>query len=195
MNNDLKNTEMNRRNFLIRSAKAGASVAAACSVGYWFYDPTVPELSSDKHAEVSLPDFSIAGQKGKMSVAIGSDRVKTIHLALKALGGIETFVKKGDRVMLKVNAAFASPPLLSATSHPGLVGEVARLCFKAGASKVTVTDNPINDPASCFMLTGIDRAAKSAGAGVAMPRNDFFKPQTVPGRKIDKNWPPALRTL
>ena len=43
-------------------------------------------------------------------------------------------VKAGDRVILKVNAAFATPPILSATTHPDLVGEVVRLCIAAGAS-------------------------------------------------------------
>jgi hypothetical protein len=35
---------------------------------------------------------------------------------------------------------------------------------------VIVTDNPINDPASCFALTGIDAAARQAGAEVMIPR-------------------------
>ncbi|MDM8548493.1 DUF362 domain-containing protein [Desulfobacterales bacterium HSG2] len=180
---------MNRREFLIRAGKAGASVAAACSVCGYFYDPAGPGPSSDKEATVSLPDFSVSGQARRMCVVRGENRTRAIQRAFDALGGIETFVKKGDRVLLKVNAAFASPAMLSATTHPDIVAETARLCFKAGASEVVVTDNPINDPASCFMLTGIGEAARSVGAEVLLPADDFFKPATVPGAELIIRWP------
>ena len=98
-------------------------------------------------------------------------------------------VKKGDRVLLKVNAAFASPPALCATAHPQLVGEAIRLCFQAGAASVTVTDNPINDPQSCFRLTGIAEAAQTAGARLVLPQENYFKPTTVRGGTLIKNWP------
>ncbi len=181
--------KLNRRQFLLRAGKAGISVAAVCSAGYYFYDPAGPEPYSDRQSGVYLPDFSIPGQTGKMCVARGADRIQSLRAALKALGGMETFIQKGDRVLLKVNAAFASPPLLSATTHPDLVAEVARLCFAAGASKVIVTDNPINDPASCFLLSGIEAGARSAGAQILLPREDFFKPATVPGAQLIKDWP------
>lgn len=177
---------------MLRCSKAGLSIAAACSIGYWFYDPLGPGRSLKRDEAVSLPDFSISGLKGKMSIVRGpkvSDRIKTIRFALKALGGIGAFIKKGDRVLLKVNAAFASPPLISATTHPQIVEEVTRLCLKAGASKVVVADNPINDPVSCFALTGIGRAARSAGAQLVMPRVEFFKSTTVPKAKLIRNWP------
>jgi uncharacterized protein (DUF362 family) len=180
---------VNRREFLLRTAKAGASVAAACSLSYWLYEGTPPKPSQNGGELVTLPDFSIPGLGGKMSIVTGGDRVRTVNRALEAIGGIEAFIKRGDRVLLKVNAAFASPPILSATTNPQLVGEVARLCYKAGASSVVVTDNPINDPASCFSLTGIARAATSVGARVLLPGEDFFRPTTVKGAALIKRWP------
>lgn len=182
-------TSYNRRQFLIRAGKAGLSLVGACAASYYFYDPAGPVPSSDRSADVCLPDFSIPEQKGKMCIVRGSDRAKNIRSAFEALGGIENFIRKGDRVMLKVNAAFASPPILSATTHPDLLAEVARLCFKAGAARVIVTDNPINDPASCFMLTGIEAAARSVGANPILPRDEFFVSATVPGANLIRNWP------
>jgi len=111
------------------------------------------------------------------------------------LGGIETFIKKGDRVLLKVNAAFASPPALSATTNPQLIEEVARLCYAAGASLVSVTDNPINDPASCFTLTGIEGAAKRAGAKVILPEEGLFAPLSVEGGSLIRDWPVLYKPL
>jgi uncharacterized protein (DUF362 family) len=180
---------MNRRQFLRRTAKAAAAIGTACSLSYWFYDREPPAFSPGSNVLVGLSDFSVPGLNAMMSIVTGQDRVQTVNRALKSLGGIEAFIKRGDRVLLKVNAAFATPPILSATTNPQLLAEVARLCFKAGASSVVVTDNPINDPASCFVLTGIARAGASVGAHVLLPREDFFKPTTVPGARLIKDWP------
>ena len=125
----------------------------------------------------------------------GADRAKTLRLALKTIGGLEQFIKKGDRVLLKVNAAFASPPLLSATTHPQIVAEITKLCYRAGASLVSVTDNPINDPGSCFGLTGIAEAAESNGARVILPKEHFFKPVTIPDAKLIRDWPVLCEPL
>ncbi|MDP2647461.1 MAG: DUF362 domain-containing protein [Desulfobacterales bacterium] len=182
-------TSQSRRDFLIRSAKAGLSVAAAGAIGYLFYDPNPPDGSAATEEDVRLPDFSVSGTAGRISIVTGPDRLKTVQLGLRSIGGIEAFIKRGDRVLLKVNAAFASPPFLGATTHPVLVSELTRLCFKAGAASVTVTDNPINDPDSCFRLTGIMQAATSAGARLFLPRESFFRPVTVKGGDLIRHWP------
>lgn len=184
------NHTINRRQFLKRSLKAGIAVAGTSLLGYGLYDPTGPVGTEDGHAGlVRLPSFSLPDIGQRMSIVNGVDRVASINLALKALGGIETFIKRGDRVLIKVNAAFASPPFLCATTNPELLAEVGRLCFKAGASSVTVTDNPINNPESCFTLSGLGESVRSIGAGLLLPRDTFFKPTTVPGGTLIKNWP------
>src|SRR5208283_4763351 len=177
-----------RRDFLVRAAKAGAAIVAAGGVGLWLHDRKGPS-ANEVSGTVTLPDCSLPSAGPKMSIVTGADRVKTVNRALAALGGIEQFIKSGDRVVLKVNAAFASPPALSATSHPDLVAEVARLCLRAGAASVIVTDNPINDPQSCFTLTGIAKAAESAGAKIALPTPSSFKPTTLAGATLIKDWP------
>jgi uncharacterized protein (DUF362 family) len=178
-----------RREFLVRSAKAGASITAAGLIGYWLYDGRPPEPSQDKRQQVIMPDFSVSGTGPKMGIVTGPDRLGNLQQALKIMGGIDRFIRPGDKVLLKVNAAFATPPALSATTHPDLVSELARLCFKAGARSVVVTDNPINDPTSCFALTGIAHAARTAGATLALPEQKAFQPTTLPGGSLIKDWP------
>jgi len=189
MNPDPNSSGFNRRQFLDRLAKAGISITAACAAGFWFHDSKGPTLSKNDQSNLILPDFSIDALGQKMSIVRGEDRVATLRMALKSLGGIEAFIKKGDRVLLKVNAAFASPAMLSATTHPAIITEMTQLCFRAGAASVVVTDNPINDPDSCFSLTGIADAARSAGARVLLPREDLFSPLTVKDAKLIRNWP------
>ena len=185
----------NRRQFLVRASKAGICAGVACAAGWGFYTDDVPAPRPAGPDAVTLPDFSIAGLSPKMSIAHGSDRAITVNKAIEALGGMNTFIQKGDRVLLKVNAAFASPPILSATTHPDLIAAVTRMCIAAGASSVVVTDNPINDPTSCFALTGIESSARRSGASVRVPQDHWFRPVSVPGGKLIKSWPVLYEPL
>lgn len=124
-----------------------------------------------------------------ISIVQGSERAKTVNKAIELLGGMERFIRPGDVVVIKPNAAFASPPMLGATTNPDLVAEVVKLCYKAGAKKVVVTDNPINDPASCFAISGIGKAAESAGAEVMLPKDYLFKNTSLAGGQLIKDWP------
>jgi len=187
---DSDEKDLNRRDFLIRSARAGGFIAAAGLLGYRLHDDTGARgLSSDEERQAVLADYSVPGTSRKMSIVTGQDRVTSVRLGLEAIGGIESFIKRGDKVLIKVNAAFATAPALSATTDPRLLSEVVRLCLKAGASEVAVTDNPINDPQSCFALTGIGEAARSSGAKVIYPKQTFFRPVTLPGGNLIRKWP------
>ena len=189
MNPDPDKHDLTRRQFMTRAVKAGVSIAAAGAAGFWFHDARGPGRSIEIETDIRLPVFSVPDLGPRISIIRGRSRADTLRLAVKSIGGIETFIKKGDRVLLKVNAAFASPQMLSATTHPQIVSGITRLCFDAGASLVIVTDNPINDPNSCFALSGIADAARSAGAQLFLPRDDAFKPLSIPDGKLIRNWP------
>jgi uncharacterized protein (DUF362 family) len=118
---------INRREFLGRCTRAGLSVAAAGALGIGFYDSQPPTALSEAGETVQIGNFSIADTRGKICIARGTDRAVAVRQAFEALGGMKAFVKPGERVLLKVNAAFASPPSLGATSHPDLVAAVVRL--------------------------------------------------------------------
>jgi uncharacterized protein (DUF362 family) len=182
------NDQISRRRFMARLTKAGISMAAACALGYFFHDPTGPVGMVDQ-ASASIPDFSVSGPGAKIAIARGSSRKQTLLKAVDAMGGMGRFIRSGDHVVLKVNAAFASPAMLCATTHPELVEQIIGLCYAAGAKKVVVADNPINDPATCFRLTGIEEAAARCGAELALPKTAFFKPFTLKNGKLIRNWP------
>ena len=182
--------KIGRRQFLGRAAKAGISIAAAGVISAKLYDREGPKAAVETESLVTLPDFSMPAKNGQtISIVKGSNRKSTVNKAIELLGGIERFVAKGEIVAIKPNVAFASPPLLGATAHPELVAEVVRLCYKAGAKQVIVTDNPINDPMSCFALSGIGRAAGDSGAKVILPRPDLFRHTTLVGGKLIVDWP------
>ncbi|MBF0530568.1 MAG: DUF362 domain-containing protein, partial [Deltaproteobacteria bacterium] len=106
--------------------------------------------------------------------------------------GLETFIRKGDRVLIKVNAAFASPPTLGATTHPDLLAAVAQSCLLIGAAEVRVTDNPINAPMGCFQLSGLAEAAGKSGAKLVLPNQGLFKRYSLPGGRLIQDWPTLL---
>ena len=184
--------DMNRRDFLRRVAGASAIAVGACGLGLVLHDNSPPPPVPEQKALTGLGDFSlkdISAGRPHMVVVRGSDRTAMFELGVKTLGGMEAFITKGDTVLIKVNAAFASPAALGATTNPELVAAVAGACFKAGAAKVSVTDNPINNPESCFEITGITSAARTAGAQIIIPRAGLFVPATLPGGKLIKDWP------
>jgi uncharacterized protein (DUF362 family) len=178
-----------RRQFIRRFMRAALTVAGAGALGLIFWDRKGPLDANPQAVELTLPDYARAVQSGKVSLVHGRDRAQNVARALEALGGMGAFVQPGDKVLVKVNAAFATPPELGATTHPQLVAEVVASCRSAGAGQVMITDNPINDPTSCFELTGIGPAARSAGAGVILPTPDRFAAYTLPGGRLIRNWP------
>ena len=189
--NEQNDKKLGRREFLSQAGKAGISITAAGTVAYLLYDSEGPKPGVKAEELVTLSDFSIPQITGQtISIVQGSDRVKTINKAIDLLGGIERFVKPGETVAIKPNVAFASPPMLGATARPELIAEVVRLCYSRGkARQVIVADNPINDPASCFMLSGIGKAANEAGAKVILPKDHLFRHTTLAGGKLIRNWP------
>jgi uncharacterized protein (DUF362 family) len=178
-----------RRAFLRRSLEAGAAIAATGTLAAWLWNRHPPGTLAQGEAAASLPDFSMRDPDRKMAIITGADRVRTLRRALDALGGIGRFIKRGDRVLVKVNAAFAEPAILSATTHPDVAAEIVRQCRSAGASSVLVSDNPINDAESCFALSGIGPAVAAAGGTVLLPRAGDFVPCTLPGGRLIRNWP------
>ena len=193
----MKTSRFNRRAFLAKTGKAGAAMTAATAGSLLLFDPQPPRSGLQAGGISSLPDYSIAHRIGNtMSIVQGRDRKKTVQAALQLLGGIERFVKPGEIVAVKPNVAFAAPAALGATTNNELVAEVVRLCYsRARAKKVIVLDNPINDPASCFALSGIGQAAEAAGAEVIMPRQDLFTAMTLENGTLIRNWPVFAKPL
>ena len=184
--------DLTRRDFLKRLGYASAAAVAAGGLGLIFYDAKGPAPTAQQQVLTGLGNFAdpafVAG-KGKMAIIHGKDRALMVQQGVKAVGGMETFIHKGDQVLIKVNAAFASPPSLGATTNPELLAAVAGLCFQAGAAQVLITDNPINDPQSCFEITGLAQAAQTSGASLILPQADLFQPVSLPGGKLIHNWP------
>lgn len=179
-----------RRRFLTHGLRCGLSLAALWGLGWSLSDWAGPSPQDTRRDGHTGPfDWSVPSAPKAAAVVTGTDRAACCAAGIAALGGMKAFIAPGDRVFLKVNAAFASPPSLGATSHPELVEAVVRLCREAGAADVVISDNPINDPTSCFRLTGIAEAARRSGARLWVPETRRFEPVTLPGGRYLHEWP------
>ncbi len=152
---------MTRREFLASSALAGAGLALART-----------PLSTAAETPLAVK-VSGAGVPGDLAAAV--------EAALKPLGGIGAFVKKGQTVMLKPNMGFPTPPAQRATTSPELVKAVARLALDAGAKRVTVIDNPVRRPEACLELVGIKQACDPLGVKTFLPTSEkLFVEKGIP---------------
>lgn len=95
---------------------------------------------------------------------------------LRPLGGIESFVKRGERVLIKPNMLAGKRPELAVTTHPSLVRVVAELAREVGC-EVSIGDSPgIGRFLSVAEQTGIKSAAEQSGA-MLVPFDDTIEVQ------------------
>jgi uncharacterized protein (DUF362 family) len=75
-------------------------------------------------------------KENNIVVVEGENPTLQVREAIRLLGGIEKFVKRGDRVVLLPNPQGRGP---GASTNADMVAEVVRICKDAGAGSVTVS--------------------------------------------------------
>ncbi|MFQ6096969.1 MAG: DUF362 domain-containing protein, partial [Armatimonadota bacterium] len=101
-----------RRQFIRRLLGSGAALGGVCLVAS--AEPTKRRPDVVVARGGSVPDRLLA--------------------ALRPLGGIERFVKRGSVVVIKPNAAFNEPPETGGNTTPEVVAAMVRACRAAGAA-------------------------------------------------------------
>jgi uncharacterized protein (DUF362 family) len=157
---------MRRRDFFKTSLGAGVAAGAALSLGGY----------------EKLWASSPAGTKYDMVAVMGGNPDAMFDLGIQELGGMGTFVQKGQKVLVKPNIGWDVIPELAANTNPLLVKRIIEHCFKAGAKEVYVFDHTIDNWANTYKNSGIEKAAKSAGAKV-VPANseNYYQSIEIPG--------------
>ena len=119
---------------------------------------------------LSAKGIAVHSQPDLVAV-MGGEPAVMLARALKELGGIGHFVKKGQKVVIKPNIGWDKSPQLAANTNPELIGALVKLCRGAGASEVIVFDHTCQDWKKCYVNSGIERAVLAAG-GKMVPAND-----------------------
>jgi len=163
---------MDRRNFLKTLAVAGAAFTLKMKGGMDVFAQTVPNARIE-----GLID---------LVAVMGGEPDAMFKRAIDEMGGIGRFVKKGQKVVVKPNIGWDKTPELAANTNPLLVKEIVRQCIAAGAKEVAVFDNTCDEWKKCYASSGIEAAAKSAGAKM-LPADDksYYSEISLPqGKKL-----------
>ena len=182
-------TQVDRRTFMRESIRTALAMAAVGSL------PVIDLLAAP----------ALAAEMPPLAVRKGKDIQRLLEQVISALGGIESFVKPGDIVVVKPNIGWDRTVELAANTHPEVVKALVQLCLEAGAKQVRIFDRTCNDERRCYTQSGIravveeiksdrvsleymDRRAyqelKIRG-GVAFDRWKFYKPVLEADRLIN----------
>lgn len=80
------------------------------------------------------------------------------------LGGVQRYVKSGQRILIKPNLIVPRPPDVPAQTHPEVIYAIARIVKEQGAVPV-VGDSPAwSNTRGCLKALGVDERLESLGA-------------------------------
>ena len=119
---------------------------------------------------------------------MGGEPEVMFEKGIAELGGMKNFVKAGQTVVVKPNIGWDRTPELAANTNPKLVGKIVEHCFSAGAREVFVFDHTCDNWQKAYSTSGIEKAAKDAGAKVISGDSEKnYKEVDVPKGKSLKN--------
>ncbi len=197
-----------RRDLLVRGGGTLAVAGLGVAAGWYLHDPK-GDAGLQPPQAIKLPDYfekvrpwydTAEGKSApRLSAAFGSmqqveEMVRRAVMGLDPQKGIGRFISRGDVVCVKPNVGFDRGPELGATTNPDVVRAVIRLCREAGAARVIVADNPIENPGACFAKSGIRDAAEAEGAQVVIHASAHDAPVQVRPGQPDSTRDQALGT-
>ncbi len=157
---------MDRRTFI--KSSFGASILAGTGLGV---------LGKSTLFAGPSPSYDLVAVKGGMPDAM-FDR------GIAELGGIGAFVKKGQKVCIKPNIGWGVSPERAGNTNPKLVARIIEHCKNAGAKQIVVLDHTCDEWQACYSSSGIESAAKSAGAKVLPAHSEsYYHEVSVPRGK------------
>jgi uncharacterized protein (DUF362 family) len=165
---------MKRRDFFRKGFSAGVAASAGLAFG------NIDKLFAVPPKFPMLPYDLVAVRNGEPEAMFDK--------AIESLGGMGVFVKKDQKVVVKPNIGWDVSPERAGNTNPALIKRIIEHCFGAGAKEVYVFDNTCDDWNKCYKTSGIEDAAKAAGAKV-VPGNaeSYYQEVDVPkGVKLKK---------
>lgn len=169
------------RREVLRSLALGAAALP------WIGQPGLARAAQDS-AGAPAASAAAAGSLPKLAVVTRGTPEALTRRALEALGGLQRFVSPGARVVIKPNIGWDRTPEQGANTHPAVVATLVEMALAAGARRVAVMDHTCNDARRCYARSGIEAAAKAAGADVLHLPDGRGTTMSVGGEVVGE-WP------
>ncbi len=117
-----------------------------------------------------------------------SNAKDAIKEAIELIGGLESIISPGSRVLLKPNVLAIRPPEDAVTTHPAVVSAMCELVSEVGGIPVIGDGSGAARPdptttAEAFRVSGIEAAASACGAEIINFETSGFVEVDVPGAK------------
>jgi len=130
---------------------------------------------------LGVPRFSIsqpqvpAPSAPPLADVKGKNYEQITREAVTLLGGMKSFVKDGDSVVIKPNIGWDRSVEQGANTHPLVVKTLAEMVLEAGGNRVLVFDHTCNEKRRCYRNSGIEAALGSLGRRVKLEHIDNRK--------------------
>src|SRR5512136_1478362 len=137
----------------------------------------------------SLPFYGSlvhAAEESDLVIAKNGSASQLLQAAMAPLGGMGRFIKKGQRVVIKANIAWARTPDQACTNNPDLFSALIKMCYDTGAKRVAVWDHTCDNYQFCFSRSGLKETAQKAGADLfsGHGRNSYKQVEVQRGKKL-----------
>jgi uncharacterized protein (DUF362 family) len=144
----------------------------------------LPPLLS--HETFFYGSLAHAAGESDLVIAKNGSPSQLLHAAMAPIGGMGRFVKKGQRVVIKANIAWARTPEQACTNNPELLSALIKMCYEAGAKRVAVWDHTCDNYQFTFSRSGLKETAQKAGADIFSGHgHNVYKQVEVPkGKKL-----------
>ncbi len=124
-----------------------------------------------------------------LAVFRGDSPGDNVRAAVAQLGGMERFVKRDAKVVVKPNVLTGKPPEYAVNTNPLVIAEIVRMCLEAGAANVTVLDYPTTSPRAAFQNSGLQQATRSPVAPSSTSATATSSASTSPRGVAITSWP------
>jgi uncharacterized protein (DUF362 family) len=163
---------MDRRDFIKKSVLLSASAGIAGSL---------VNLSN----VIAKTKFSFPKPYDLVAIK-GGEPYAMFDKAIESFGGMKTFVKKGQTVVIKPNIGWDVTADKAGNTNPQLVRQIIKHCFNAGAKDVYVFDHTCEYWKKCYANSGIESAVKDAGGKIVSGESEgyYHEVQVKSGSKL-----------
>ena len=160
---------MDRREFLKKAV--GTGIAAGCTMASGTFSNLLAQTQTPPSA------YDLVAVKGGEPEAM-------FDKAIAPMGGMEKFIPKGGKILVKPNIGWDVPPERAGNTNPKLVARIIEHCLKAGAKEVSVFDHTCDNWSRSYKNSGIETAVTNAGGRIVSGDSEgYYQTVSVPKGK------------